>query len=106
MTEVEKLYELARIEKIELDYPDNYEPFYPEFTAKKQIELIKWLCQNTYRNYLLFRYKFSNNFWQIECNMVDSNKELLFSNALASIIINLWQDLTKEEQEQIKEILK
>ena len=127
MNEVEKMYENCNIKPKQEGYCgwDSNCPYphhkcndecpywkykdiaeYPPFTAEKQIELIKWLCINTYRNYLLFRYNFTNNYWQVECNMIDSNKELVFSNALASIINNLWQDLTKDEQEQIREILK
>ena len=47
MNEVEKLYELAGVEKIELDYPDNFDPFYPDFTAEKQLELLKF-CFDKY----------------------------------------------------------
>ena len=78
---------------------------YPPFTAKKQIELIKWLCQKTYRNYLLVRYDFMNCQWQIECNMTDSNKLDSFNETIASIINNLWQSLTDQEKEEIRKIL-
>jgi hypothetical protein len=47
MNEVEKVYRNSGIKKIELDYPDNFEPFYPEFTAEKQLELIKWLVHKS-----------------------------------------------------------
>ena len=78
---------------------------YPPFTAEKQIELIKWLCQKTYRNYLLVRYDFVNYYWLIECNMTDSNRVDNFSEALASVCNNLWQDLTDQEKEEIRNIL-
>ena len=80
-------------------------PFYPPFTAEKQLELIKWLCKSTYRNYLLIRYNNANYYWQIECNMSDSDKTDKFSECVASIINNLWQDLTEEEKEEIRGIL-
>lgn len=105
MNEVTKLYENAGIEPYKFDGVYYHHIEYPPFTAEKQLELIKWLCKNTYRNYLLIRYNFTNYYWQIECNMTDSNKLDNFAETIASIINNLWQDLTEEERKQIKEIL-
>ena len=115
MSEVTKLYENAHV------YPRVYGDITKEtfenkvfnmgdmcneaFTAEKQLELIKWLCQKTYRNYLLIKYNFTNYYWQIECNMTDSDKLDNFTETIASIINNLWQDLSEEERKQIKEIL-
>lgn len=108
MSEIEKMYENAGIEKIELDYPDNFEPFYPEFTAEKQIELIKFLMkqedfswtisqQNEETKYIFYvGYEYSSGEF-------GGFKE--FTEALAGIINNLWQDLTEEEHKRIKEIL-
>ena len=121
MNEIEKMYENAGIEKLSVceytcmnatncnvncvHYNDKT-TYYPPFTAEKQLKLIKWLCQKTYRNYLLFRYNFTNYYWQFECNMTDSDRVDNFSEALASVCNNLWQSLTEEERKQIKEILK
>ena len=100
MSEIEKLYENAGVEPVY-----SYTKCYPEFTAEKQLELIKWLCQNTYRNYLFIKFNFTNYYWQIECNMSDSDRVDNFSEALASVCNNLWQDLTEEEKEQIRSVL-
>lgn len=117
MSEIEKMYENSGIEKdrhctkegfcyfSECSKCDYYNYAYPPFTTEKQLELIKWLCQKTYRNYLLIKFNFTNYFWQIECNMTDSDRVNNFSEALASVCNNLWQDLTEEEKQQVKGIL-
>jgi len=105
MNEIEKLYKNAGVEDKNINNQLYKDLNYPQFTAEKQLELIKWLCKNTYRNYLLIRYDFTNYYWQIECNMSDSDKTDKFSECLASITNNLWQDLTEEEKEQVREIL-
>ena len=48
MTEVEKLYELAGVEKIGSQYANNISKHlisYPPFTAEKQIEIVKFLLK-------------------------------------------------------------
>lgn len=105
MTEISKMFENAGVEKIELDYPDNIDPFYPDFTAEKQLELIKWLCQKTYRNYIHIRYERDINNWKIECNMVGIREFGNFDECFAGLINSLWQDLTDQEKEEIRGIL-
>lgn len=78
---------------------------YPPFTAEKQLSLIKWLCQNTYRNYIHIRYERDINNWKIECNMIGIREFGNFDECFAGLINNLWQDLTDAERTQIKEIL-
>jgi len=117
MSEIEKLYENAGMEKIELDYPDNYEPFYPEFTAEKQLALIKWLMrlckngENIKDSFILietldnnYRFYLVNPNWVNSYHRVTSLKEN-FEEMLAGFINNLWQDLTETEKVEIKEIL-
>lgn len=89
MNEIEKLYENAGIKKIELDYPDNFEPFYPEFTAEKQIELTQKL-------------------WELRPNIYP-NFDLLVNHSygemIATFVNNRWKSLTEEERNQIRDIL-
>ena len=59
---------------------------YPPFTAEKQIKLIKFLMEN-----------YS---WCL--NVINVNN---FENSLAASLNNLWNSLTSEEKQQIKEIL-
>ncbi len=77
---------------------------YPPFTAEKQIELIKWLSQHTFRNYIKFRFDICG-LWYCECNMSNSDMHHTFEEALAGTTNSLWQDLTEEEKQQVKGIL-
>lgn len=108
MNEIEKLYKNAGIPKFgkrqcrDSEYLEcqNYcfcnvdnkcDKFiidYPPFTAEKQLELVKWLL-NTINLLCLSPLKNSED----------------FENDLAGLINCLWQDLTSEEQIEIKEIL-
>lgn len=113
MSEIEKMYENCGIEipiaRLKIFKGDNGEIFTrPPLTAEKQIELIKFLMEQEdfswtiaqqgedtkYIFYIGYEYS-SGNFGGF--------KE--FTEALAGIINNLWQDLTEEEHKQIKEIL-
>lgn len=121
MNEIEKLYENAGTCKIKnkkctaVEYLDcenwhctscnKYVTEYPPFTAEKQLELIKWLCKNTYRNYIHFRYERDINNWKMECNMVGLREYGSFEECFAGLINALWQSLTEEEKEQIRGIL-
>lgn len=117
MSEIEKLYENARVLKECLspcyinktwrkthDCPncDNRE-YYPPFTAEKQIELIKWLSDTDYYIHNIYKtidtkeYCIENDFYDIQTNK--------FEEALARLINKHWQDLTEEEKQQVKGIL-
>ena len=107
MSEVEKMYKNAGVGYL-MYVVDTFPPVeYPQidFTAEKQLELIKWLCQNTYRNYIHIRYERDINNWKMECNMIGLREYGSFEECFAGLINNLWQDLTEEERKQIKEIL-
>jgi len=81
---------------------------YPPFTPEKQLELIKWLMNNP-------KDFFS---WTIQQQGKDikyafyvgyeygGSRFLEFTEALAGILNDLWQDLTEEEQQQITDILR
>jgi hypothetical protein len=45
MSKFDKLCETVGLEKISLDYPDNIEPFYPDFSVTAQLELWKYLLR-------------------------------------------------------------
>ena len=60
-----------------------------EFTAEKQLELVKWCCKKCRRFYLY------------NINDIDN-----FAENLAKEFNHYWQDLTESEQEQIRSILK
>ena len=122
MNEIEKLYENAGIEKkIMCDWTCNcgskfsdncnvhclhYEDnnlYYPPFTAEKQLELIKLLtqrCDLTISQFSEWEFIHFDGQEPIET----STKE--FDRSLAQVINARWQDLTEEEKEQIRGILK
>lgn len=80
MSEISKLYENAGFE-VEMGYPP--------FTAEKQLKLIKWLIIEGY----------------IEDMLTVQISEENFEACLADTFNELWQDLTEEEQQQVKGIL-
>lgn len=112
MNEIKKLYELAGVEKPQINYctSDNC-PFnwkygicqtkkcpnwvtkqsecYPPFTAEKQLELIKQICPSYPLNY------------HLKCF-----QGYTFEDGLAKCVNNIWQCVTETEQEEIRKILK
>ena len=106
MSEVEKMYKNAGVEKEVIPCPAKYYGYnctrnnwddedcscdiecYPPFTAEKQIELIKKISPSYPLNY------------HIKCFQGYS-----FEEGLAKCINNLWQSLTEEEKQQVKGIL-
>ena len=124
MSEVEKLYRNCGIENYRLvNYSglvpngyiiiddENREGYVKEivrdFTAEKQIKIIEWLGNskaffdaNETIFSLITNHKDKNGVvkgYEGKGNSVDS--------CLASLVNNLWQDLTDAERKQIKEIL-
>ena len=132
MSEVEKMYSNAGISKIgnrrctTVEYLDcmdkcascdKYAISYPPFTARKQIELIKWISNNDKdKNKELTLYNSAHPYYYFGLHHEPAHSEddmwgygeglgTTFEDGLASIINNLWQSLTEEERTQIKEIL-
>ena len=104
MSEVEKLYKNAGVGYLMYVVDTNPPVEYPQidFTAEKQLELIKWLIRE---KYLIGRY--IESYYELFTNSMISynSKNECFEKSLAGLINNLWQDLTEEEQEQIRRIL-
>lgn len=83
-------------------WKDEDEAKYPPFNAEKQIELIKWLILNYSTEITKGRY--TNYFMSTgRSYKASGNDDLII--CMANLINNLWQDLTEEEKQQIKEIL-
>ena len=104
---IQKLYEIAGVEKKPVYSGSQlYNPVitgyeYPPFTAEKQLELIKKILEKG----LL---QISRSSWgNIQfCNFGNAGDyKAEFDEALASFIINLWQDLTDNQKQEIKRIL-
>ena len=118
MSEIEKLYENANADKDcklyanygacpdktkECTYCEYY--VYPEFTAEKQLELIKWLAITRAilikQNRIFVGFE-TGNPKDLKCA---EDLDLNFEETLAGLINNLWQDLTDIEKEKIERIL-
>lgn len=82
---------------------DNYmtpEIKYPPFTAEKQLELIKCLaCIET------IGMQFDGEDYQVLTEFESGDWLSTFEQALASLVCEIWQDLTDEQKQEIKEIL-
>ena len=114
MSEIEKLYENAEIypdcraRECGLDYcPNNYGcgyAVYPAFTPAKQLELIKWClfkCEGIeHIHFEIEKNKVFIHQMQFASTYCDTLEE-----AIAGFINDMWQDLTAEEQAEIKRIL-
>lgn len=107
MSEIEKMYENVEIEPKYIEGENLMEYSYgtlkyPPFTAEKQIELIKWLILNYSTEITKGRY--TNYFMSTgRSYKASGNDDLII--CMANLINNLWQDLTEEEKQQVKEIL-
>lgn len=88
MSEIEKLMQNAGVKKEwkPLPYGD-IEEYYPEFTAEKQLSLIKWLIANA------------------NCAFAFSIKPSEFTEYLARYVNNIWQGLKEQEKAEIRRIL-
>lgn len=103
MNEIEKLYVNAKVKKYRLlDRDNKLKWVYPEFTAEKQLALIKWLSQycitiecedGEYEVYTAFDDDVIENFYD------------MLEDAIAYYVNKIWQNLAEEEKQNIKEIL-
>jgi len=104
MTEIEKLYRNAGIGYltyvVDTFPPVEYSQI--DFTAEKQILLIQWLLDKT--DLYLHRHK-TNFTYSIASGDTAVNKYKDFKESIAEFINAIWQDLTENERQQIKEIL-
>ena len=106
MSEIEKLMQNAKVKKYRLLDKDNKLKWvYPEFTAEKQLEIIKWLAITRAilikQNRIFVGFE-TGNPKDLKCA---EDLDLNFEETLAGLINNLWQDLTEEEKAEIKRIL-
>lgn len=121
---IKKLYELAKVEKEYYSFKTEKEEFTwelnengnvkhncifcgePEiktrhFTPANQLELIKWLASE--QNDVEISW-YSDIGFRIN-NFLDSCEHKDFSQALAGLVCQLWEDLTPEQREEVRGIL-
>ena len=115
MSEIEKMYENVMVEPINfakqgaIDFTNTIEidgKRYSDFTAEKQIEIIKFLISKHARFDMFKNYEQKDLYMvHYECRYFPK-QYLPFGEALAESINYLWQYLTEKEKQQIKDILK
>lgn len=115
---IQKLYEIAGVEK-RLDCKKcgaenfalgqcaevNCQATYPPFTAENQLELIKFIIKSwdLILNHKGNRFNLCADTYKTIIGTHISNEQ--FDQALASLVYELWQDLTDDQKQEIKRIL-
>ena len=124
MNEIEKMYENAGI-----DYEERYNNctlnkegecklkcscdickyseekyIYPPFTAEKQLNIIKWLLKNYDIGFSQLGERIDTSLDGINC-ISGLGSGNTFEESLAQAINDLWQFITEEEKQRIKDIL-
>lgn len=116
MIEIEKLYENAGIKKKRMcewtcrgnefcstncEHYESTKEFYPPFTTEKQIELIKWLAYKF--SFFAIEYNFQE--WSISNGLISGYYKKSLEESISGYINSLWQSLTDQEKEEIRNIL-
>lgn len=111
---IQKLYEIAGVPRIYSEFNNGKETVIENvFSPYRQLELIKWVIKlEGVRDVIPaeFGAYYSNKMWWLEF-MDDGLYTVLcsahkdFSQALAGLILQLWDELTDTQKEEIKEIL-
>ena len=117
MSEIEKMYENAGINPL-CQIPDGYcglKNVYEDFTAEKQLLLLQLLARIESADYFQFFFYEIKQEWVFRLNMLTElscesayiyeSRNKNFDECIAGLINLIWQDLTPEQKQQIKEIL-
>ena len=117
MSEIEKMYnsvgiKVIRDNAIGRGYYIEHQRIeeHPPFTAKKQIELIKWLVRRRF-NFMVFELRDNDFTFEVTNKRLNQTSQFVslsennFEEGLAKVLNCFWQDLTEEEKQQVKGIL-
>lgn len=101
---IQKLYEITGVDSVDFNTYTLKDAYLP-FTAEKQLELIKWV--SNFKVYESVIHKDRKWFMcaSIGCNDYCESRNESFEQALASLILELWKDLTDDQKQEIKRIL-
>lgn len=99
MSEVEKMYKNAEVESVGFN-PYKLEDEYPPFTAEKQLEMVKFMLHKG-----IYYDTDGDTYWFHYTDEIENATYRPFEEAIAEFINGLWQYLTEEEKQQIKEVL-
>jgi hypothetical protein len=104
MSEIEKMFENANVKKHWNSTPyGGVKEYYPPFTAEKQIAILQLLtqqCDLTISHFTEWEFIHYDGQEPLEI----TGKE--FTETFAKLINAYWQDLTEEEKEAIRGILR
>ena len=105
---IQKLYEIAGVPRIYSEFNNGKETVVENvFSPYRQLELIKWVS-----DIFVFR-TFTRLKKETYCFLTEREygcdeyfcKDVTFSQALAGLILQLWDELTDTQKKEIKEIL-
>ena len=103
------LFKRNKKSKVKNTYINRVKKVYPPFTDTKQLELILWISLNTRYmwNYIGQTVK---NTWVLAIDYTQifkfkSCEHTDFSQALAGLVCELWEDLTDTQKEEIRKVL-
>lgn len=108
------LFERNKKSKVKNTYINRVKKVYPSFTPEKQLELIKWISNKINSHNILYidkhnnQSRFSVDKCKYDIDEDDYDYSFVhtdFSQALAGLVCELWEDLTPEQQAEIKRIL-
>lgn len=106
MTEIDKMFENAGIKPL-CQIPDKFcgvQNIYEDFAVEKQLELIKWLIRN--KRLFIRKADYSSNYYMdVTYNRGNGVDNPEFEICLASLINDIWQSLTNQEKDEIRNIL-
>lgn len=106
MSEIEKMMQNANVKKHWDSTPyGGIEEYYPPFTTEKQISLIKFLMKQEDFSWTIAQQGKDTEYVFYVGYEYGSGDFKEFTEAIAGIINDIWQDLTEEEKQQIKNIL-
>ena len=121
---IKKLYKLAGIEDYSIKnlrgfIPNGYKCIADEnnkvldividFTAEKQLELIKWIAHKANNGLLINKHITDGGASMVFDNLgyesTLASSFISFEECLAKLVNNLWQDLAEKQKQEIKRIL-
>ena len=105
---IQKLYEIAGVDSVGLN-TYTLKDEYPSFTAEKQLELIKFISNtDVFGNFHCYivsaRWSVDYGKWAVGVGGCDICHEQ-FEQALAGLVLEMWDGIPDNQKQEIKRIL-
>ena len=104
---IQKLYEIAGVDSVGFN-TYTLEDEYPPFTAEKQLELIKLMGSYLFNNFHCYvvsaRWSVDYGKWATGVGGCDVCHEK-FEQALAGLVLEMWDGIPVNQKQEIKRIL-